>query len=171
MIMMCGLWRKNDGETKWKEVNPATKFEYEFFDQELLGVHTVFSNIASILGFIAFLAVIISCLGLLGIATYTSEVRRKEIGLRKILGSNLSEIIFLLSKNYIYLISISVIIAIPIAYFLNNAWLNFFPSRVSISVMTILLSIIFLLGISVLIVFSQSWRVARSNPVDALKAE
>ncbi len=158
-------------ETKWKEVNPTTKFEYKYFDQELQSVHTIFTNIAAILGFIAFLAVIISCLGLLGIATYTSEVRRKEIGLRKILGSNLSEIIVLLSKNYIYLISASVIIAVPIAYFINNAWLNFFPSRIDISVVIILLSIVFLLGISLLIVFSQSWRVARSNPVDALKAE
>lgn len=158
-------------ETKWREVNPATKFEYKYFDQELQSVHTIFTNIAAILGFIAFLAVIISCLGLLGIVTYTSEVRRKEIGLRKILGSNLSEIIVLLSKNYIYLISASVIIAVPIAYFINNAWLNFFPSRVDISAVIILLSIVFLLGISLLIVFSQSWRVARSNPVDALKAE
>ncbi|MBP6237757.1 MAG: ABC transporter permease [Saprospiraceae bacterium] len=158
-------------ETKWKEVNPTTKFEYKYFDQELQSVHTVFTNIAAILGFIAFLAVLISCLGLLGIAIYTSEIRRKEIGVRKILGSSIFEIIVLLSKSYIFLISAAMVIAVPIAYFVNNAWLNFFPSRININLISILISILFMVGISFLIVFSQSWRVAKSNPVDALKAE
>lgn len=158
-------------ETKWKEVNPTTKFEYKYFDQELQSVHTVFTNIAAILGFIAFLAVLISCLGLLGIAIYTSEIRRKEIGIRKILGSSIFEIIVLLSKSYIFLISAAMVIAVPIAYFVNNAWLNFFPSRININLISILISILFMVGISFLIVFSQSWRVAKSNPVDALKVE
>ena len=158
-------------ETKWKEVNPTTKFEYKYFDQELQSVHTIFTNIAAILGFIAFLAVLISCLGLLGIAIYTSEIRRKEIGVRKILGSSIFEIIVLLSKSYIFLISAAMVIAVPIAYFVNNAWLNFFPSRININLISILISILFMVGISFLIVFSQSWRVAKSNPVDALKAE
>jgi putative ABC transport system permease protein len=158
-------------ETKWKEVNPTTKFEYKYFDQELQSIQTVFTNIAAILGFIAFLAVLISCLGLLGIAIYTSEIRRKEIGVRKILGSSIFEIIVMLSKSYIFLIGAAMVIAVPIAYFLNNAWLNFFPSRINISLISILISILFLVGISFLIVFSQSWRVAKSNPVDALKSE
>jgi putative ABC transport system permease protein len=110
-------------------------------------------------------------LGLLGIAIYTSEIRRKEIGVRKILGSSIFEIIVMLSKSYIFLIGGAMVIAVPIAYFLNNAWLNFFPSRINISLISILISILFLVGISFLIVFSQSWRVAKSNPVDALKSE
>jgi putative ABC transport system permease protein len=72
----------------WKKVNPASKFEYEFFDQELLITHVVMSDIAGILGVLALLAVIISCLGLLGMATYTAETRRKEISLRKMLRSS-----------------------------------------------------------------------------------
>lgn len=158
-------------EAAWKKVNPTTKFQYAFLDQELLLVHTMFSNIANVLGFIAFLAVFISCLGLLGMATYTSETRRKEMGIRKVLGSGVFQIILLLSKNYVYMIGIAVFIATPLAYFINNLWLEFFVSRVSISPAVLLLGIFILLTISLLTVFSQAWRAAKVNPVESLKAE
>ncbi|MER0439216.1 ABC transporter permease [Emticicia sp. W12TSBA100-4] len=168
---------KNQGETlkflqeSWKKVNPMTRFEYEFFDQELLLVHIMFSNIANVLGFIAFLAVFISCLGLLGMATYTAETRRKEIGIRKVLGSGAFQIIMLLSKNYIILIGIAVVIATPLAYFINSFWLEFFVSRVSVSPAVLLFSVFTLLIISFLTVLSQSWRAAKVNPVESLKSE
>lgn len=160
-----------DLEKAWKKVNPITKFEYAFLDQELLLVHTMFSNIANVLGFIAFLAVFISCLGLLGMATYTAETRRKEMGIRKVLGSGIIEIIVLLSKSYVYMIGIAVIIATPLAYFLNNFWLQFFVSRVSISPAVLIFSVIILFVISFLTIFSQSMRAARVNPVESLKTE
>ena len=158
-------------EETWKKVNPTTKFQYAFLDQELLLVHTMFSNIANVLGFIAFLAVFISCLGLLGMATYTAETRRKEMGIRKVLGSGVFQIILLLSKNYVYMIGIAVVIATPLAYFINNLWLEFFVSRVSISPAVLLLGIFILLTISLLTVLSQAWRAAKVNPVESLKAE
>ncbi|MCP9765913.1 ABC transporter permease [Lacihabitans soyangensis] len=158
-------------EEAWKKVNPTTKFQYAFLDQELLLVHTMFSNIANVLGFIAFLAVFISCLGLLGMATYTAETRRKEMGIRKVLGSGVFQIILLLSKNYVYMIGIAVLIATPLAYFINNLWLEFFVSRVSISPAVLLLGISILLTISLLTVLSQAWRAAKLNPVESLKAE
>jgi putative ABC transport system permease protein len=158
-------------EEAWKKVNPTTKFQYAFLDQELLLVHTMFSNIANVLGFIAFLAVFISCLGLLGMATYTAETRRKEMGIRKVLGSGVFQIILLLSKNYVYMIGIAVLIATPLAYFINNLWLEFFVSRVSISPAVLLLGIFILLTISLLTVLSQAWRAAKVNPVESLKAE
>jgi putative ABC transport system permease protein len=158
-------------EETWKKVNPTTKFQYAFLDQELLLVHTMFSNIANVLGFIAFLAVFISCLGLLGMATYTAETRRKEMGIRKVLGSGVFQIILLLSKNYVYMIGIAVFIATPLAYFINNLWLDFFVSRVSIGPAVLLLGIFILLTISLLTVLSQAWRAAKVNPVESLKAE
>lgn len=158
-------------EETWKKVNPTTNFEYEFLDEELLLVHTVFSNVANVLGFIAFLAVFISCLGLLGMATYTAETRRKEMGIRKVLGSGAFQIILLLSKNYVYMIAISVVIATPLAYFINNLWLEFFVSRVSISPEVLILGVFILLAISFLTVLSQAWRAAKVNPVESLKAE
>ena len=155
----------------WKKVNPNSKFEYEFFDQQLLVTHSILKDVASIVGLLAFLAVFISCLGLLGMATYTAETRQKEIGVRKILGSSVFQIIVLLSKGFIVMLGIAVIIATPVAYFLNMMWLNFFPSRVSISPAILLMSISALTAISMLIVLSQGWRVSRANPVNSLRME
>ena len=155
----------------WKKVNPASKFEYEFFDQELLITHVVMSDIAGILGVLALLAVVISCLGLLGMATYTAETRRKEISLRKILGSSVPQVILLLSRSFIVLQAIAVIIAIPIAYMLNNIWLRFFVSRVSITPLILLTNVLILTAICFLIVFSQVWRVSTASPASSLRTE
>jgi putative ABC transport system permease protein len=84
------------------------------------------------------LAVIISCLGLLGMATYTAETRRKEISLRKVLGSSVPQVIFLLSRSFMILLAIAVVISVPIAYFLNSFWLRFFVSRVQITPLILL---------------------------------
>jgi putative ABC transport system permease protein len=155
----------------WKKVNPASKFEYEFFDQELLITHVVMSDIAGILGVLALLAVIISCLGLLGMATYTAETRRKEISLRKVLGSSVPQVILLLSRSFMILQAIAVIIAIPIAYMLNNIWLRFFVSRVSITPWILLTNVLILTAICFLIVFSQAWRVSTASPAKSLRAD
>jgi putative ABC transport system permease protein len=119
-------------QATWKKVNPETKFEYEFFDQQLLMVHSALKDIASILGLISFLAVLISCLGLMGMATYTAETKQKEIGVRKVLGSSVVQIIILLSKGFMMLLGIAVLIATPLAIIINSMWLNFFASRISI---------------------------------------
>jgi putative ABC transport system permease protein len=158
-------------ESTWKKVNPTTKFNYEYFDQQLLMTHTILSNLANAFTLIAFLAVFISCLGLLGMATYTAETRQKEIGVRKVLGSSVFQLIVLLSKGFMILLAIAVVIATPLAYFINNLWLEFFASRVSISPLVLLRSIAILLIISFLTVFSQAWRAARVNPVKSLKTE
>jgi putative ABC transport system permease protein len=158
-------------EKQWKEVNPMTKFEYQFLDQQLLFTHSMLKDIASVLGFLAFLAVLISCLGLLGMATYTAETRIKEIGVRKVLGATVWQIIVLLSRGFATLLLIAVVIATPLAYFANNLWLNFFASRVSISIGILFGSILSMIVISLLVVFSQSWRAAMSNPVESLKKE
>jgi putative ABC transport system permease protein len=158
-------------EATWKRVNPSTKFNYEYFDDQLLMTHVVLSNLANVLSFIAFLAVFISCLGLLGMVTYTAETRQKEIGVRKVLGSSVFQLIILLSKGYMILLGIAVVIATPLAYFINNIWLEFFASRVSISPLIMLLSTLILLVISFITVFSQTWRAARVNPIKSLKTE
>jgi putative ABC transport system permease protein len=155
----------------WKKVNPTSKFEYEFFDQQLLLTHIVMSDIAGILGVLAFLAVIISCLGLLGMAMYTAETRRKEISLRKILGSSVPQVILLLSKSFMVLQAIAVIVAIPIAYVLNNIWLQFFVSRVRITPWILLTNVLALASIVALIVFSQAWRVSTASPANSLRTE
>jgi putative ABC transport system permease protein len=158
-------------QTVWKQVNPDTKFEYEFLDQQMLMTYSMLQDIAGIIGVLAFLAVFISCLGLLGMATYTAETRQKEMGVRKVLGSSVAQIIFLLSKGFMLLLGIAVIITTPLAYMLNSMWLNFFASRVSISPAILFASIASLVFICLTIVVSQGWRASRVNPVKSLRTE
>ncbi|MBL0355880.1 MAG: ABC transporter permease [Chitinophagaceae bacterium] len=158
-------------QAAWKKVNPNTKFEYEFFDSQVHMMHLMLKDAASIIGFLAFLAVLVSCLGLLGMAVYTAETKRKEVGIRKVLGSGVYQIITLLSKGFMILLAIAVLIATPIAYLLNSVWLQFFASRVSIGPAILLLSISMLAFISLSIVLSQAWRVSRINPVKSLRTE
>jgi putative ABC transport system permease protein len=110
-------------------------------------------------------------MGLLGMATYTAETRQKEIGIRKVLGSSVLQVIMLLSKSYMVLLTIAIVIAAPIAYMVNNMWLQFFASRVSISPLILLVNILILGVISLIIVFSQAWRVSVTNPVKSLRTE
>lgn len=158
-------------QSAWKKVNPNTRFDYVFFDAQLHTFHSLLTDAASIIGFLALLAVVISCLGLLGMALYTAETRRKEVGIRKVLGSGVMQIVLLLSRNFLLLLGIAILIATPIAYLLNNAWLQFFVSRVSISVGILTMSIGGLAFICLFIVGVQAWRVSRINPVKSLRTE
>jgi putative ABC transport system permease protein len=158
-------------EKTWKKVNPDTKFEYQFFDQQLLFTHSMLSDAAKILGTLSLLAVLISCFGLLGMAAYTAETRAKEISIRKVVGSNVSQIIVLLTKGFVKLLLIATVIAVPLAYFINNMWLQFFASRVSVSIGILLMGILLMLFISLLTVFSQSLKAAYANPVKNLKPD
>jgi putative ABC transport system permease protein len=168
---------KNIGESvaflreEWRKVNPDSRFEYQFFDQQLLVTHSMMSDTASILGLLAFLTLLISCLGLLGMATYTAETRQKEVSVRRVLGSNMIQIIMLLSKGYAVLIGIAILIALPVAIIVNNMWLQFFVSRISIGPIILIINILILAIISAMIIFSQAWRVSRMNPVKSLHME
>lgn len=155
----------------WKQVNPNTKFDYTFFDTQLHVFHSVMKDAASIIGFLAMLAVVISSLGLLGMALYTAETRRKEVGIRKVLGSGVLRIVFLLSRSFLVLLAVAIVIATPVAYLLNNAWLQFFVSRVSISPAILLAGIGGLSLICIGIVGLQAWQVSRISPVKSLRAE
>lgn len=158
-------------ESTWKEVNPNSKFSYKFLDEELLFIHQVLGDVISVIGLISFLAIFVSCLGLLGMATYTAQTRIKEIGIRKTLGSSIPEIIILLSKGFLMLLGIAILIAVPAAYFINNLWLNFFASRVGIGIGAISIGVGAILLISVGIIFSQAYRAAIVNPIESLKNE
>jgi putative ABC transport system permease protein len=158
-------------EASWKEVNPNSKFSYKFVDQELLFIHQVLGDVTSVIGLISFLAIFVSCLGLLGMATYTAQTRIKEIGIRKTLGSSVPQIIYLLSKTFLALLGIAILVAVPAAYFINNLWLNFFASRVSIGVIPVGLGVGAILLISLGIIFSQGYRAATINPIESLRNE
>lgn len=158
-------------EASWQEVNPNSKFSYKFLDEELLFVHQVLGDVTSVIGLVSFLAVFVSCLGLLGMATYSAQTRIKEIGIRKTLGSSIPQIIYLLSRSFLALLGIAIIVSVPAAYFINNLWLNFFASRVGIGAVPIGIGVGSIIIISLGIIFSQAYRAATANPIESLRNE
>ena len=156
-------------EKKWKEIDKVHPLNYRFFDQQLAKANAIFGDILSIVGFVAFLAISISSLGLLGMATYAAETRRKEIGIRKVLGAEVKGLLILLSRGFITLLIIATIIAIPLGYLINNIWLENFAYRIHLG------PAIFLTGISVVFVIgfltigSQTLKAALTNPAAILR--
>ena len=154
-----------------EEGGPHSSFKYEFLDQQLQSTHQGIFDVVSILGFIAFLAIVIACLGLLGIATYTAERKTKEVGIRKILGAESMSIALLLSKGFMKMLMVSIIIGAPLSYFINDFWLQKFPNRVEFGFSTILIGTLILLTLGLLTIGSQMIKASRSNPVDSLKID
>jgi putative ABC transport system permease protein len=158
-------------EGKWKRIDPIHPLKYDFFDQQLAEESQGIFDVVSILGFIAFLAVIIACLGMLGMATYSAERRRKEVGIRKVLGAGDWRNALLLSKEFIHILLIAIAVAAPLSYMLNTLWLRKFPNRVEFGWGTVLLGTGIILVLGLLTIGSQTIRASRLNPVESLRSE
>jgi putative ABC transport system permease protein len=133
--------------------------------------NTVFGDLVNILGVVAGLAIMISCLGLLGMATYTIETRMKEISIRKVLGSTDRALVLLLSKGFLKLLLIAVLIGVPLAWFINNLWLELMAYHTSMNGSVIASGVLILFVLGVITIGSQTLRAAFTNPVDNLKSE
>ena len=158
-------------EAVTKKYSPEYPFEYSFLD-------SIYANeyrSESVLGKLSFgftlVAIIICCLGLFGLATFAAEQRIKEIGVRKVLGASVPDIVVLLSKDFAGLVVIAIILAIPIAYYFMNKWLQDFAYRINISWWIFVLSGVSALLIAVLAVSFQAIKAAVANPVNSLRAE
>lgn len=154
-----------------KTYNPAYPFEYTFVDDAF---NKKFKNeqlVGELSQLFAILAIVISCLGLFGLAAYTAEQRRKEIGVRKVLGASVSGIVKLLSKDFLKLVVISIIIAIPIAWYFMQDWLQDYAYRIEINWWVFVIAGVVALLIAVLTVSFQAIKAAVANPVDSLKME
>jgi putative ABC transport system permease protein len=159
-------------EAGWKKVNPSQRSDVKFFEDEVKGFYnTVFSDFVSIIGVISFMAIVISCLGLLGMATYSTEVRMKEISIRKVLGSSSSTIVFLLSKSFLVLLAVAISIATPLAFMVNNLWLQHVAYRASFGIQTIAIGVSILTVLGLLTIGSQTFKAAFANPAKALRSE
>ncbi len=156
---------------KWKKLDKVHSFKYDIYEDELKATNSIFSDIIYILGFISFLAITISSLGLLGIAAFTAESKKKEIGIRKVHGAQLKNITFLLSKGFLRLFSIAILVTVPITYFINAIWLEEFAYKVNFSPWIIVLGIgiMFLIGFGTIL--SQTISAATNNPLKGLREE
>jgi putative ABC transport system permease protein len=163
---------KKSVEKAWSTVNPTLKIDYKEVEAEIkFFYNTVFSDIVQVVGFIAALAITISCMGLLGMATYATETRMKEIAIRKVLGSTDRQLVALLSKGFLKLLTISIILGIPASWFINNLWLEAMAYRTDVTLAMILLGVIILITLGGITIGSQTLRAAFANPVDNLKNE
>jgi putative ABC transport system permease protein len=129
----------------------------------------VFGDLAKILGVIASLAIMISCLGLLGMATYTTETRMKEISIRKILGSSGIQLVLLLSKGFVAILGIAIAIGVPASYLINNLWLELIAYHTTLNFTMIIAGVSILILFGILTIGSQTIRATYVNPVDNLK--
>jgi len=154
-----------------KDLLPHYAFEYEFLDTRLENLYTAEQRMEKILIFSTIIAIFISCLGLLGLASFTAEQRTKEIGIRKVLGSTVGGVVFLLSREFIKWVLLANLIAWPVAYFAVHNWLQNFAIRTRIGWEIFLLSGCLALAISLLTVCYQSIKAAVANPVDSLRYE
>jgi putative ABC transport system permease protein len=154
-----------------KSYNLPYQINLRFLENDYENLYRTERRMGKIFGYFSFLAIIISCLGLIGLSSFMAERRTKEIGLRKINGAKSNEIFSLLSKEYIILVIISIIIACPIAWYAMNKWLQNYAFRISIGWWVFLLAGSLALLITFLTVSWQSYRAAGKNPVEALRYE
>jgi putative ABC transport system permease protein len=154
-----------------QRLNPYYPVELDYIDQSMqakLKSERILSTLSNLFGGFC---IFISCLGLLGLALYTAEQRQKEISIRKVLGADLRSILILLNRDFIRLVLISNLIAFPVAYILASKWLQKYDYRIDMGVWPFILAAVMSLLIALLTVSLQSFKVARANPVDALKYE
>ena len=158
-------------ETQWKRFVPDAPFEYHFMDEMIDWVHFNEQLTGKMLGVFSLLAIFVACLGLFGLAAFMVQARTKEIGVRKILGASTSHLVMLLSREFIFLVLLANSIAWPIAYYLMHNWLSGFAYQTDLNVVPFVVSAIMALIIAFGTVSMQAIRVARSNPIDALRDE
>jgi len=156
---------------KWKEIDPYRPFEYSFLDETYDSQYRPDEQLSKIFASFTAFAIFIACLGLFGLASFMSEQRTKEIGIRKVLGASVPGIVVMLSKNFLKLVIIANIISWPISYFVMKNWLQNFAYRTNMGVWLFIMTGALSLCIALLTVSYQSVKASLSNPVDAIKYE
>jgi putative ABC transport system permease protein len=155
----------------WTSNFPDRPFEYQFLDDHFNEVYKADTQVSKIVSILAGLAIIISCLGLFGLASYSAEKRIKEIGVRKVLGASVQNIVLLLSSHFVKLVLIANLLAWPLAWFAMHKWLQGFAYRIDIKLSVFVLTAILSIFIALITISFQSIKAAIANPVKSLRSE
>jgi putative ABC transport system permease protein len=158
-------------EAIWKETAPQWPFSYQFLDERINYNYKSEINTAKIITGLSGISIFLSILGILGIILITIQQRTKEIGIRKVNGARISEVLMMLNKDFIKWVAIAFVIATPIAYYAMTKWLENFAYKTELSWWIFALAGLLALVISLLTVSWQSWKAATRNPVEALRYE
>ncbi|MDX1470665.1 MAG: FtsX-like permease family protein, partial [Flavobacteriaceae bacterium] len=158
-------------ETVFNRYSPETTFTYNFVDEEYERKFAGAERIASLTSIFSIVAILISCLGVLGLSTFMAIQRKKEIGIRKVLGASVASIWGLLSKQFLILVLIAFGIAIPLGYYYSTNWLEGYAYRTSLDIWTMVIAAVIILGFTFVTVSFQSIKAAISNPIKSLRTE
>ncbi|MEJ0104351.1 MAG: FtsX-like permease family protein [Bacteroidota bacterium] len=153
----------------YQAYNPVFPFAFTFLDENYQAMYIAEQRVAALSRFFAGLTIIISCLGLFGLAAFTAEKRKKEIGIRKVIGASVTNVVMLLSKDFLRLILLAAVIAFPVAWWALNQWLNEFAYRVHLNAAVFITAGVSIIGITLLTIGIQSVKAAVANPVNALR--
>ena len=154
-----------------EKFSPYYPFEYRFFDDLFNMVYLAEQKMGRMFGVFALIAIFIACMGVFGLSAFLAEQKRKEIGIRKVLGASVSKIVYLLSRDLMWLVLFANIIGWPVAYYAMKRWLQNFAYRTDIHLGIFLLSTALIFLISFLTLSYQAIKAARANPVDSLRYE
>ncbi len=161
----------NSVEKIWNQLSPDFPFEYTFLNSSLEALYSKEKQFQSILSFATIISLFLSCLGLIALTFFIMEQRTKEIGIRKVNGAKVAEILTLLNKDFLKWVAIAFVLAVPVSYFALHKWLENFAYKTNLSWWIFALAGLLSLGIALLTVSWQSWRAATRNPVEALRYE
>ena len=158
-------------ETKWKSIVPERPFEYSFLDNDYNKLYDAELRLGKIMNLFAAIAIVLACLGLFGLSAYAAQQRIKEIGVRKVLGASVSDIVFVLSKDFMKLSAIAIVIAFPVAWWTMSHWLQNYQYRIAIQWWVFVVTGIATILIALLTISFQTMKAAVSNPVRSLRTE
>lgn len=158
-------------ENEFERFSNGNFFEYSFLDQEFERTFLTEQTMGKALNIFTGMAILIACLGLFGVASFSAEQRKKELGVRKVLGASVSRLVYNFGLEFSLLIIVSVVVASPIAYLLVNNWLSDFAYKTPISIWVFVIGAVAALGIGWVTIGYQSYRSASQNPVNVLRNE
>jgi putative ABC transport system permease protein len=158
-------------ENLWKRIEPAHPVQYTFLNDDFAKLYENQARLGQTLFYTTFLTIFIAALGLFGLASFMAEQRVKEIGVRKVLGASVSQIVLLLGKDFLTLVLVAGIIATPVALWITNEWLAKFAYQVKVGPMPFLIAIALSLLVAALTVSGRAIKAALANPVKSLRSE
>jgi putative ABC transport system permease protein len=158
-------------ETVWKQRLPDRPFNYHFLEDDYNKLYLSEQKISALFGVAAGLAIMLACLGLFGLAAFTTVQRTKEIGIRRVLGANIGSITVMIAKNFLELVGIAILIAIPLAWWAGNKWLQDFAFRIPVQAYIFIVVAVITAIIALFTVSYHSVKAALMNPVKSLRSE
>lgn len=158
-------------EERWEKHFPGAPFEFSFLDDDFNRIYYYEEKMGNLLGVITGLGLVIACLGLLGLVSFMAHLRQKEMGIRKVLGASIGDVVQLISRQFLRLVFLASVIALPLAWFAMNRWLQDFVRRIELGPFVFILTVAFALMIALVMLIFQGIRVSSQNPIESIRCE